>query len=212
MAKDRFRWQPRLHQLQEVPALVEDRLILSLCDASGVWPEPYEAAGYRVECIDAARGDDVRFLRYPSRPVYGILAAPPCEKFSQWSRNMNGEPSREELLHALSIVDACLRLVAVCRPVFWALENPSGRLRDYLGRPSFTFDPADFGGYLQEGEARNGVEFDAYRKRTLLWGRFTPPQRRPVAPVPGDWTTRTPPHLRSVTPLGFARAFMEANP
>lgn len=220
MAKHRFPWERSIYRRQGWDGVLPcDRLILSLCDESGEWPRYYREAGYPVRCIDAARGEDVRLLTLKDirAPVYGVLAAPPCNKFSQWGRNTNGPPPECELRDALSVVDACLRIVAATKPVFWSLENPSGRLREYLGEPAFTFHPMDFGGWLAQGEARNGVEFDAYRKRTLLWGEFNPPERRPVEPAhyygsgAGSWTTHVAKESRSVTPRGFSRAFFEAN-
>ena len=101
------------------------------------------------------------------------------------------------------MVDACLRLVTVCRPVWWALENPVGKLRRYLGPPTYLFDPCDHG--------------DPYRKKTLLWGQFTIPVKTPVIPVkdsPIHWMSpgKDRAAKRSVTPPGFTRAFFEANP
>lgn len=43
------------------------RTILSLCDYSGVWSEPYAVAGYDVVRIDLQDGQDVRLLKYPAR-------------------------------------------------------------------------------------------------------------------------------------------------
>lgn len=106
------------------------RVILSLCDLTGNWSEPYRLAGCDVRCVDLATGQDVRLLEYPGT-VHGILAAPPCTMFAssgaRWVR------TREQMLEALSVVDACLRLVAVCNPAWWVLENPVGKLRRYLG-------------------------------------------------------------------------------
>lgn len=59
----------------------EERVILSLCDATGNWSRPYEEAGYRVIRVDLSCGDDVRHMRYPGK-VHGILAAPPCRVFA----------------------------------------------------------------------------------------------------------------------------------
>jgi hypothetical protein len=106
-------------------------------------------------------------------------------------------------LEGLSVVDACLRIVTLTRPQWWVLENPVGRLRDYLGPPLHTFDPCDYG--------------DPYTKRTQLWGQFRAPVMRPVEAVEGSKMHLLPPSpdraaLRSVTPAGFARAFFEANP
>lgn len=142
-------------------------------------------------------------------PIYGILLAPPCTEFSgSGAQYWPDKDADGRTLSALSIVDAGLRMVAIYNPVFWALENPVGRLRRWLGPPQFAFHPCDFG--------------DPYTKKTLLWGRFNAPRKSPVEPKrvcsQGSWLmklggkserTKT---LRSTTPLGFARAFFEANP
>jgi len=182
-------------------------IILDLCAGSGVWSQPYVDAGYRV--IRVTLPTDVRdwteYMAPDGTPlnVHGILAAPPCTKFAnsgaRWTR------TREEMLEALSIVDACLRIIVACRNTlaWWALENPVGKLKYYLGEPTFSFDPCDFG--------------DPYTKRTLLWGEFAIPSLSPVEPTEGSKLHRLPPSperqaLRSVTPAGFARAFFKANP
>src|SRR5205823_3295415 len=86
-----------------------------------------------------------------------ILAAPPCTVFAN-SGARSGRMRR--LLEGLSIVDACLRFVVACKPVWWALENPVGKLKHYLGEPALRFDPCDYG--------------DPYTKKTCVWGAFTP--------------------------------------
>jgi hypothetical protein len=139
--------------------------------------------------------------RYPGQ-VKGILAAPPCTVFAssgaRWAR------TEEDIREALSIVDACLRIVAVTQPAWWALENPIGKLVRWLGPPAMRFNPCDYG--------------DPYTKRTCLWGSFRQPGKASkVRPTEGSKLHRLPPSperaaLRSVTPSGFARAFFEANP
>jgi hypothetical protein len=155
----------------------------------------------------------VRLLEYPGR-VHGVLAAPPCTLFSRAGQRWTRTP--EELAAALAVVDACLRVVAVTRPAWWALENPVGTLRRWLGPPRWYFDPCQFG--------------DAYTKRTALWGEFAVPgglftTTRPVEPtegsrihlLPGATKDDSPAvaqrkrNARSVTPPGFAKAFFEAN-
>ena len=54
------------------------KLILSLCDFSGAWCEPFRRAGYDVRQYDLKNGDDVVLVKKPPVRVYGILAAPPC--------------------------------------------------------------------------------------------------------------------------------------
>ena len=192
------------------------KTILSLCDYSGNWPAFYTAEdGYEVIKIDLKHGGDVRMLPHLGKKIHGVLAAPPCTAFA--GSGAQYWPAKDEdgrTLEGISIVDACLRAVAIYRPKWWALENPVGRLRRWLGAPLFSFNPCDFGGW--------GDEKDAYTKKTLLWGDFNPPEKRPVEPVKvcaqGSWlqklggSSERTKELRSMTPLGFARAFREANP
>lgn len=178
--------------------------ILSLCDFSGSWSRPYREAGYEVIQVDIKLGQDVRLMGRPTGPIRGILAAPPCTHFARSGAPHWAAKGQDALLDGLSVVDACLRLVVVCRPTWWVLENPIGRLKDYLGEPAYRFDPCDFG--------------DPWTKRTWLWGDFTPPMpilspaRAAVAPTMGDITTKKLSTAgRSVTPPGFAGAFFDAN-
>lgn len=176
------------------------RVVLDLCGGTGSWSKPYVEAGYDVRVVDLPC--DVRLMVLPKEVVHGILAAPPCTVFAssgaRWPR------SDEDMRQGLSVVDACLRLIVAAQPVWWALENPVGKLVRYLGRPVMYFNPNDYG--------------DAWTKKTCLWGRFTVPQKTPVAASEfwgwrslGGKSDRTK-RLRSTTPPGFARAFMAANP
>jgi len=86
-----------------------------------------------------------------------------------------------------------------------------GILRQFLGKPVFTFNPYDFG--------------DPYTKKTDLWGYFNIPKKNSIEPIfyisagkrfPPLWgktggKTKNRKMLRSITPLGFAKAFFEAN-
>lgn len=189
------------------------KVILSLCDHSGAWSKPYEEAGYTVIRVDLQDGQDVRLLPWTEERVWGILAAPPCDHFALSGARWWEGKGEQAILDGLAVVDACLRAIAIYRPEWWALENPVGRLRRWLGPPVWSFDPCDFG--------------DEYTKKTLLWGNFTPPKplwaggNLAVDPVrvcaQGSWvqklggkSERTK-QLRSVTPSGFAQAFFESN-
>ena len=99
-------------------------IILDLCAGTGAWSQPYVDAGY-----------DVRLMRHGA--AHGILAAPPYTVFS-YARNRY-EPTDQELRDALSVVDACLRVIFAAKPVWWVLENPVNKLRRYLGPPVWTF-------------------------------------------------------------------------
>lgn len=181
-----------------------DRIILDLCSGSGAWSEPYrKAKGYDVWDVELEKGRDVRTLEYCRESIHGILAAPPCTHLSGSGARWWEEKGEKALLEALSIVDACLRVVVVHRPKWWALENPVGRLTRYLGPPRMYFDPWWFG--------------DGWTKKTALWGEFNIPRLNPVQPEPKNPIHHMPPSperskLRSITPASFARAFFEANP
>ena len=78
-------------RVHRVCLLHSERLVLSLCDHSGEWSKPYLDAGYRVERVDIKTdGRDVRLVERPERPVWGVLAAPPCTVFAnsgaRWAR------------------------------------------------------------------------------------------------------------------------------
>lgn len=173
------------------------RLILDLCAGSGAWSAPYRQAGYLVDRVDVPV--DVRTMHWQRHLVHGILAAPPCTVFAASGARWPRRP--EAIREALAVVDACLRAVAIYRPAWWALENPVGTLRRWLGPPTMRFDPCDYG--------------DPYTKRTLLWGAFTRPKPVAVVPVEGSRMHRLSSSwaaARAVTPPGFAQAFFEANP
>lgn len=175
------------------------KLILDLCGGTGAWSRPYAEDGtYEVRIVDpVVDGRDVRLLKYLGEPVHGILAAPPCTVFS-YANNFLPPRSGMELVDALSVVDACLRVILTHSPQWWALENPEGFLRRYLGPPVLKFGPWEFG--------------DPWTKDTHLWGSFTPPQRDLVKPESLMTDRVRSPRKRAITPPGFAKAFKEANP
>ena len=175
------------------------RIVLDLCGGTGSWSAPYRAAGYDVRLVDpAADSGDVRLYRPPGG-VHGILCAPPCTVFS-YARNRY-PPSDREIVAALSVFDACLRIVAVTRPKWWALENPVNKVRRWLGEPRFVFRQWEFG--------------DPAEKPTGLWGEFRIPKRSP-GPRTKPSTYRTSRENArpedAITPPRFARAFFRANP
>lgn len=175
-------------------------LIWDLCGGSGAWSQPYREAGYVVKVFDLKDGHDVRLLER-ERGVWGILAAPVCTDFS-YARNRY-PPTEAELLHALSLVDACIRITYAQRSglKWWALENPINKLRRYLGPPVLTFKQWEYG--------------DPGHKPTGIWGNFTVPPKHPKPRTkPSTWkTSRVNARPEdAITSPGFARAFFEANP
>jgi len=173
--------------------------ILDLCGGSGAWSKPYVEAGYDVRLIDLPQ--DVRLWQFDKNlRVHGILIASPCTVFS-YARQRYGLPTQDELLDALSIVDACLRMVLNYNPKWWALENPRNKLRRYLGSPKVIFKQWWFG--------------DGQDKPTCLWGDFTPPFYSVGKRIKlSTFKTKKQNADKSdaITPERFAQAFFEANP
>ena len=135
----------------------KDKIILDLCGGTGSWSKPYREAGYDVRVITLPEYD-VRTYEPPDN-VYGILAAPPCTEFSVLNCIAEARDRDEDA--GMEIVNACLKIIEKCNPKFWAMENPRGYLRKYMGKPALTFQPWQFG--------------DGWTKATDLWGRFAPP-------------------------------------
>lgn len=187
------------------------KLILDLCGGTGAWSKPYAEAGYDVINVTLPMYDVRTYI--PPAHVYGILAAPPCTEFS-FAKHFHGKGNySHNFKEGLSIVDACLRLVVVCDPQWWVLENPRGYLRRWLGDPVFTFTPWQYE--------------DNYQKVTDLWGDFIIPQptvaikpegikkfsmlkSREIYPEYYGILTRQ--ERRAITPPGFAKAFFTVNP
>ena len=202
--------------------------VISLCDYSGVWSQPYRDAGYKVLQVDLKLGSDVTI--WPSElsdsprlsselpdigqyrgNTHAVLAAPVCTVFA--GAGAKHARSDAELRQGLSLVDASIRIAwALQAPVF-ALENPVGKLTKWLGEPLLRFQPWQYAGFADNPES------EAYTKRTCLYGWFNPSlPESPREPVLGSkmWrdyggkSERTK-ELRSMTPQGFARAFFKAN-
>jgi len=177
------------------------RIILDLCGGTGAWSAPYAEAGYDVRLVTLPE-QDVRLYQPPAN-VHGVLCAPPCRDLAASGARWWAAKGERAFLAAIALADACCRVVLLCRPAWWCLENPVGRLSRVYGPPVMTFNPCDYG--------------DPWTKRTCLWGRFALPGETPVEAVRGSRMHRMSPSadrqkLRSITPPGFARAFFEANP
>ena len=186
-------------------------VILDVGGGTGAWSEPYRKALYDVRIIDpltwpflSAR--DACALPDARGRVQGILLAPPCTEFAGSGARWWATKPPELLEQAVQVVRDMLALVEVFEPLWWALENPVGRIAKCipeLGKHRYTWHPHHYG--------------DPEVKLTCMWGDHVEPTRTPVE---GPYTARV--HrmapgpdraaLRSITPSGFAKAFFEANP
>ena len=210
------------------------KVILDLCGGTGSWSHPYrEREDYDVRVITLPEHDVTRIMiggdglfteqmltvqtligKYED--IYGIFAAPPCTMFSI-ARTTAKEP--RDLHEGMKTVKACLNVIWGVRErkklAFWAMENPKGLLRQFMGKPAFEFDASEFG--------------EDYNKHTDIWGYFNKPnticeyQRfdstdkntRKLPDIPKEYVRdpnmSTVAIKRSITPAGFAGAFFAAN-
>lgn len=192
------------------------KIILDLCGGTGSWSNPYKEAGYDVRLVTLPNNDVLTYE--PPENVYGILAAPPCTMFSL-ARTRAIKP--RDFNEGMEIVEACLKIIWDIRKkqkiAFWAMENPMGYLRQFMGKPPFHFDPWEFG--------------DPYTKGTDIWGYYNFPIKKyksieevmtPEQIAKCSTNSRKLPSIseitgskqqakRSITPQGFAQAFFKAN-
>ena len=195
---------------------MKNKIILHLCADVGSDSKPYKDAGYDVRLV----GSDIGVENYhPPENVYGIIANPPCTMFSIARTNAKTPRDTEE---GMRLVKECLRIVWECqyRNVakhiphtlkFWCIENPgSGYLKHYLGNPTLTYHPYEFG--------------HDYTKKTSLWGYFnipkktTPNASKPIGRSITDIITPMTHrdryermNARSMCCDGFSEAFYKAN-
>ncbi len=220
------------------------KVILDLCGGTGSWSQPYSKIGYDVRIVTLPDYNIEKWQKYPNliklireNKIHGILAAPPCTHFS-FARNDKTAKIPRDIRSGFKTVHACLEIIWECSfdfykisensLKFWALENPDGYLKRFLGKPSLVFHPYYYG--------------DPYTKETLIWGMFNEPKKNVVKPrdfehpttkgakdfvscveyfqdlkqIPDGYLEKTNyskrSTLRSMTPQGFAKAFFEANP
>lgn len=199
-------------------------VLLSLFDYSGNWALPYAENGHDVilwdikhtcNMFDMFSDINEACADYFYENIFdnfgtvdAILAAVPCTDFAasgaRWweKKDLSGQTQK-----SIDLVYQTLRIIDLCSPDFWAIENPVGRLSKLVpevGKPRY-FQPYWFG--------------EPYTKKTGLWGKFNMPQpTNMVEPTEGSkmhkkygGKSEKTKELRSVTPLGFAQAFYECN-
>lgn len=213
-------------------------IVLDLCGGTGSWSRPYVEKGYRVLVATLPKYDvtkvvfepehivflgqtpDAPDVRVRCRSVRGILAAPPCTNFSLVKATVLSSELRDGLVAVRACQDIIWHIAALGHLKWWAMENPVGRLRRFLGVPKFQFEQWQYG--------------EPAIKRTDLWGWFTAPTPivtvRPHIPLAVTsrrtvtYQNARPPvgfkmpkgglsqgAIRAITPPGFAAAFAKAN-
>lgn len=198
-------------------------VVLSLCDRTATMVRPWADAGHECWVVDIQHEGDkvrdgVRYIGADIRswlPPYGtdyaiVFAFPLCTHLAVSGARWFKGKGLGRFSEAIELVERCN---AICEAVGapYMIENPVSTLSSYWRAPDYTFDPCDYGGYLDP-------EGDHYTKRTCLWtgGGFRMPPPKRVYPHDGSKLHLLAPSpdradIRSQTPAGFARAVFQAN-
>lgn len=203
-------------------------LLISLYDRTGNWSRPYREAGWNVKQIDIQWGNDI--FKWNYKNTLGglhcldydkiiILAAQPCTDYAVSGakhfakKDIDGRTAESERMVAKT-----KEIIDYFKPYAWALENPKTRihkLNEWIGqRPKYVFNPCDFAGYNPDNP-----EDDRYNKETWLFGKFNDPVKKRLEPLGKEYPgfknfggkSLETKNARSITPLGFAYGFYEAN-
>jgi hypothetical protein len=200
-------------------------IVLSLCDLTTTMARPWAEAGYTVYCVDTQHkegeqvdgnivrvGADIRTWLPPRGDVAFVAAFPPCTDLAVSGARWFQDKGLTRRGQAIELVGHCLD-IAEWSGAPYCIENPVSILSTHWRAPDHVFDPYEYGGY-------DGGQDDGYTKKTCLWtgNGFVMPKPKPI---PLDTLTYDRIHkaapgpdranFRSATPVGFARAIMEAN-
>src|SRR3990167_5021260 len=89
-----------------------NKIILDLCGGTSSWAKPYKDAGYDVRTITLPE-HDIRDEKLQAELIalkpYGILAAPPCTKFSKAAWQI--KKADRNFSEGMECVRACLNVI-----------------------------------------------------------------------------------------------------
>jgi hypothetical protein len=208
------------------------KTVISLCDLTGNAVKPWVDAGYHALLVDPQHGttrtegrvtkfagtveDAMPLIRelIRSGDVVFVMGWPPCTDMAvSGARWFADKYAADHLFQAKAVMVAeqC-RTIGRLSGAPWFVENPISVLSSAFGKPQHIFNPHDYTAFEPA---------DNYTKKTCLWvggGFIMPPPARDltITDEPDDRIHKAPPsaeraNIRSVTPMGFARALFEAN-
>jgi hypothetical protein len=207
------------------------KTVISLCDLTGNMTDPWVEAGYNAVLVDPQHGttriegrvtkfagtveDVMDFAGHLIRSgdVAIVFGWPPCTDMAvSGARWFESKRAADPMFQAKAVMVAeqC-RTIGRLSGAPWTVENPVSVLASAFGKPTHYFHPWQYTAYEPE---------DAYTKKTCLWtgGGFIMPEPA-IDPNMGEPDNRihfaSPgperANIRSVTPMGFARAVFAAN-
>lgn len=206
-------------------------IVISLCDLTGNFVQPWLDAGHEAILVDPQHGTSERTGRVTKLAmtvheaadglgdvirgggVAFVASFPPCTDMAvsgaRWfETKRQADPMFQA--KAVAVAEQC-RMIGQLSGAPWFVENPVSVLSRVFGPADHHFHPHDFTGWEPA---------DNYTKRTNLWtgGGFImpPPLRTKGLGDPDDRIHKAPPsaergNFRSATPMGFARATFAAN-
>lgn len=204
------------------------KVILQLCADVGSDSKIYADNGFEV--IKVGKDIGVENYHYTGdKKVFGVIANPMCTEFSI----VKGYDKRGNTEKGMFYVNHCLRIIEEVEPDWWYIENPAtGRLKDFLGKPTFVFQPWEFGSPWTKKTAIWGKGFNIPKKLYTRWEDvpkndnlyIRPNRSKPclaimhksaIYDIPEFATFIDLVHddmsFRSLCSQGFARAFYEVN-
>lgn len=217
-----------------------------LCDYTGIMAKPWVDAGYKAILVDPQHEkhtvvdnvERIPLFLVDALPRLGeiirtenvvfVAAFPPCTDVAvSGAAHFQSKAAKDKHFQAKAalIAEQC-RTVGAVSGAPWFFENPVSVFASIFGKPSCTFDPFEYGGYLDEDDQHPEypdiiAPRDAYPKKTCLWtgNGFVMPEKRPVAVRPGysdqhnklGGRSLKTKNIRSATPRGFAAAAFFAN-
>lgn len=207
------------------------KTMVSLFDLTGKMAQPWLENGYDCYIVDilhpagvtqmpSKAGEGTMFMIgadlmfgtpdfLPKHPTY-VAAFPPCDSLSvsgaRWFKG-KGLRALADSIHMF----ATAAEYAEASGAPYSIENPVSTISTYWRKPDHTFHPYEYNDY-------HGC--DTYTKKTCLWtgnGFVMPPKSYPDDLIPDNkYIHHQSPgderkHIRSATPLGFAKAVYEYN-
>lgn len=207
------------------------KTVISLCDLTGNVVQPWVDAGYNALLVDPQHGttriegqiakfagtieDASDYIGHLIRcgDVAMVFGWPPCTDMAvsgaRWFEAKRAEDPMFQA-KAVMVAEQC-RTIGRLSGAPWTVENPVSVLASAFGKPTHYFHPWQYTAFEPA---------DSYTKKTCLWtgGGFVMPEPA-VDPEMGKPDNRihfaSPgperANIRSVTPMGFARAVFAAN-
>lgn len=206
--------------------------LISVFDLTGNTSRPFRENGWDVSQIDKQGGID--FLLWDWRKEYngrnyppmgplsvGIIAMVPCtHDATSGAKHFKAKDFDGRTIETDILVERLYEMIQFFQAKgvlkFWMVEQPRTRLHNrfpWLKPITQKFNPCDFAGYDPIPDNSR------YNKETWLFGDFKKMELKPMTPLSKDnpgWkklggkSLKTK-NARSITPLGFAYAFYQAN-